>query len=86
MKHITITATSIDEAREKAAQELNIPPESISITKLDETDEDALEGAAPLESRFRAEPKTGMMEKEAQQILKGLLEMRIITVEKTGDI
>ncbi len=74
MKNILfVTAKSLEEAKEKASQELNMPVEWLSIEKLDESEIDVLEGATPLEARFKVQPKLDIIQDIAYQNLLQLL-------------
>lgn len=84
---IIVFARDQEEARKKAALELNAVPETIIITKLDNPEEDALEGAVVLESRFKAEIKEDHLADQALSSLKGLLDaMRIKAQVKSNVI
>lgn len=78
---VIILAKSVEEARQKAATELNLPPAAINISKLDEAEKDVLDGATPLEARYRAEVRPERLLKLAQEKLAGLLKAMGILAE-----
>ena len=87
MKNIIVVfARDQEEARQKAALELNATPESIIITKLDNPEEDALEGAAVLESQFKAEVKEEHLADQALSRLKGLLDAMKIKAQVRSSV
>ncbi|MCD6386642.1 hypothetical protein J7M23_12825, partial [Candidatus Sumerlaeota bacterium] len=78
---VIVVAKSLEEAQQKAAKELNLPPETLDITKLDNHEEDTLEGAKPLESRYRVQPKLNKLLELARDKLVGLLKAMDILAE-----
>ncbi len=83
---VVIFAKNLEEAQQKASRELNLPPSSILFTKLDEIESDLLDGASPLESRYRAEPKQEHLVKDAEEKLRNLLDTMKLDAEIHADV
>lgn len=78
---IFVNANNIDEARQKAAAEMNLPLDAINVRKLDSVEEDVLEGATPLAGRYRAEIKPERLMKMARETLTKLFQTMHIMAE-----
>lgn len=83
---VIILAKNLEEAQQKASKELHLPPEALDIVKLDNHEGDTLEGATPLESRYRAQPKLEKLLEIARDKLVGLLKAMDIMAEVRGNI